>query len=84
MDPDSWKTDRKSAHKEFSLKKANQTGKSSGFNVKLTQGDVDWPAVVRALKDIGYNGWTILEQSGGNSPEGLKDLNGRLDKIISL
>ncbi len=46
------------------------------------EGDVNWPAVMKALDDIGYGDWVITEQSGGNSPEGLADLPNRLDKIL--
>jgi len=35
------------------------------------------------LDDIGYNGWTTIEQPAGNTPEGLKDLCDRLIKIHS-
>jgi len=68
--------------KEYSTKLADTQGKRAGFNVKLTEGDVDWPAVMKALDQIGYNGWTTIEQPGGETPEGLADLRIRLDKII--
>jgi sugar phosphate isomerase/epimerase len=42
---------------------------------------VDWPAVMKALDSIGYNGWTTIEQPGGETQEGLKDLCVRLEKI---
>ena len=64
--------------KEYSNQIANSQGKSAGFNVKLTEGDVDWKAVMSAIDEIGYRGWTILEQSGGDSLEGLVDLHTRL------
>ena len=67
--------------KEFSRKIADKQGKSAGFGVKLTEGDVNWIAVMKALDDIGYTGWTTIEQSGGNTPEGLKDLSDRLKNI---
>jgi L-ribulose-5-phosphate 3-epimerase len=67
--------------KEYSIKLADTQGKRAGFNVKLTEGDVNWPAVMKALDQIGYNGWTTLEQPGGDTPEGLKDLCDRLVKI---
>jgi len=69
--------------KEFSNKLANSKGKWEGFNVKLGDGDVNWPAVMRSLDNIGYNGWLILEQGGGDSPEGLRDLVERAKKIVS-
>ena len=67
--------------KEFSRKIADKQGKSAGFGVKLLEGDVNWSAVMKALDDIGYSGWTTIEQPGGNNPEGLKDLCERLKNI---
>jgi L-ribulose-5-phosphate 3-epimerase len=67
--------------KEYSRKIADTQGKSAGFGVKLLEGDVNWPVVMKALDDIGYKGWTTIEQPGGNTVEGLKDLNDRLTKI---
>ncbi|MGQ9619755.1 MAG: sugar phosphate isomerase/epimerase family protein [Bacteroidales bacterium] len=67
--------------KEYSRKIADSQGRSAGFKVNLLEGDVNWPAVMKALDDIGYSGWTTIEQPGGNSPEGLKDLCDRLIKI---
>lgn len=69
--------------KEFSTKIADAEGKRAGFDVKLLEGDVNWPAVMNALDDIGYNGWTTIEQPGGDSAEGLKDLCDRLIKILN-
>ena len=67
--------------KEYSKKIADTQGKSAGFNVKLTEGDVNWSAVMKTLDDINYNSWTTIEQPGGETPEGLADLCNRL-KII--
>jgi L-ribulose-5-phosphate 3-epimerase len=67
--------------KEFSRKIADTQGKSAGFKVNLQEGDVNWSAVMKALDDIGYTGWTTIEQPGGNTPEGLKDLCDRLKNI---
>ena len=68
--------------KEYSLQKANSEGRGAGFRVDLLEGDVNWPAVMKALDEIGYGDWAITEQSGGNTPEGLADLSHRLDKIL--
>ena len=38
---------------------------------------------MKALDDIGYDGWGIAEQGGGDSPEGLKDLSDRMTKIFA-
>jgi L-ribulose-5-phosphate 3-epimerase len=67
--------------KEFSRKIAAKQGNSAGFGVKLLEGDVNWKVVMKALDDIGYTGWTTLEQPGGDTPEGLKDLCVRLINI---
>lgn len=69
--------------KEFSRKIADKQGRSAGFGVKLQEGDVNWSAVMKALDDIGYSGWTTIEQPGGDSPEGLKDLSDRLSNILA-
>ena len=68
--------------KEFSRKIADTQGKVAGFSVKLTEGDVNWPAVMKAFDDTGYSGWATIEQDGGNSAEALKDLCNRLVNIL--
>jgi L-ribulose-5-phosphate 3-epimerase len=67
--------------KEFSRKIAEKQGKVAGFDVKLLEGDNNWPVVMKAFDDIKYNGWTTIEQPGGETIEGLKDLCDRLKKI---
>jgi sugar phosphate isomerase/epimerase len=37
---------------------------------------------MKALDDTGYDSWLTLEQRGGGSHEGLKDLVERTKKII--
>jgi hexulose-6-phosphate isomerase len=69
--------------KEFSRKKRDAEGLWKGFDVKLLEGDDNWPAVMKAVDDIGYHGWVMTEQPGGDSPEGLKDLSDRLSKILA-
>jgi L-ribulose-5-phosphate 3-epimerase len=69
--------------KEFSRKKRDDLGLWRGFDVPLLEGDNDWPAVMKAVDDIGYHGWAITEQGGGSSPEGLRDLCQRLEKILT-
>jgi len=68
--------------KEYSRKLADSQGRSAGFKASLMEGDVNWPAVTKALDAIGYNDWATIEQPGGNTPEGLKDLCDRLIKIL--
>jgi len=67
--------------KEFSRDIANKQGNRAGFGVKLMEGNVNWPAVMNALDYIGYSGWTTIEQPGGDTSEGLRDLCDRLIKI---
>ncbi len=67
--------------KEFSRKIAEKQGKGAGFDVKLLDGDVNWPLVMKAFDAVNYHGWTSVEMSGGDTPEGLKDLCDRLAKI---
>jgi len=68
--------------KEYSLELANSQGIRAGFGVKLLEGDVNWPAVMKALDDINYNDWATIEQAGGDTMEGLSDLSYRLTKIL--
>ncbi len=70
--------------KEFSRKKAGSEGRSKGFDVKLLEGDMEWAAIMKAFDDVGYTGWIIAEQGGAGSPEGLKDISGRMDKILAM
>jgi L-ribulose-5-phosphate 3-epimerase len=69
--------------KEYSRKKMDKEGPGKGFDVAFLEGDNNWPAVMRALDDVGYNGWGIAEQGGGSSPEGLTDLSNRMTKIFA-
>jgi L-ribulose-5-phosphate 3-epimerase len=50
--------------------------------VQIRDGDVQWPAVRKALAAAGYTGWLTTEVGGGNEAY-LKNLAGRVDKIIA-
>lgn len=69
--------------KEYSRKKRDNEGLWKGFQVPFLEGDNNWPAIMQALDNIGYTGWGIAEQGGGDSPEGLKDLSDRMTKIFA-
>ena len=69
--------------KEFSRQKANKEGLWKGFDVDLLKGDDNWPAVMKAIDEIGYDGWAITEQGGGGDLEGLKKLSRELDQILA-
>lgn len=69
--------------KEFSLDLAMKQGRGAGFNRDFLEGANNWPGIMKALDEIGYQGWGIAEQRGGNTREGLKDLATRMDKIFA-
>jgi L-ribulose-5-phosphate 3-epimerase len=69
--------------KEFSRKKMDEEGLWKGFHVEFLEGDNDWPTVMKALDEIGYQGWAMAEQGGGDTPEGLKKLSDGMEKILA-
>ncbi len=69
--------------KEYSRTKADKEGRWAGFNVEFLKGSNDWPAILRALGEIGYTGWAIAEQGGGGSPEGLQKLSDEITRIFA-
>jgi hexulose-6-phosphate isomerase len=60
-------------------------GKVQDFNVKLLEGDNHWPAIMKALDAVGYDGWGIAEQPGDQAKDAatLKDLSERMDKAFA-
>ena len=70
--------------KEYSTKKMKDEGVWKGFDCDLTEGDNNWPAIMKALDAVGYTGWAISEQRGGINPGGLKLLTERMDKIFAM
>ena len=74
--------------KEYSRQKLNQGGMRAGFEVDYLEGDNDWPAVVKALDDIGYHGWAIAEPAyhpaGVDPAERLKQISAKIDKILGM
>ena len=70
--------------KEYSRQKQLHEGLRKGFDVKIGEGDCDWPAVRQALADIGYTtGWATAEVSGGDRQR-LADIAQRMDKVLDL
>jgi L-ribulose-5-phosphate 3-epimerase len=70
--------------KEYDTKKMKEEGLYKGFDVDLTQGTNNWPAIMKALDEAGYSGWAISEQRGGINPNGLKMLTSRMDQIFAM
>ncbi len=67
--------------KEFSRKKRDAEGLWKGFDVELGEGDVDWPAVMKALDDVGFSGWGSAEVRGGDRKR-LAFLSQRMDQLF--
>jgi hexulose-6-phosphate isomerase len=57
--------------------------KANGFKVKIGEGDEDWPEVVKALGEIGYDGWATAEVDRGDETY-LRDVAERMDKVLGL
>jgi L-ribulose-5-phosphate 3-epimerase len=69
--------------KEYSRKIANDEGVGKGFRAEIGDGadGCDWPAVMAALKDIGYSGWATAEVGGGER-ERMAEISQRMDRIF--
>lgn len=50
---------------------------------KIGEGDEDWPEVLKALGEIGYDGWATSEVAGGGEKE-LADITARMKKVLGL
>ena len=51
--------------------------------VEIGEGDENWPEVLKALSDIGYNGWATSEVKGGGR-ERLKEIADRMDRVLGM
>jgi L-ribulose-5-phosphate 3-epimerase len=74
--------------KEFSREKQNKEGVRKGFQVDYLEGDNDWPAIMKAVDEIGYRGWAIIEcpwhPPGVPTAERLSQISGKLDRILGM
>lgn len=50
---------------------------------KITEGDVDWKGVQKALKEIGFTGWAAAEVGGGDL-ERLREVSRNMDAALGL
>jgi hexulose-6-phosphate isomerase len=50
---------------------------------KIGEGTEDWPEVLKALGEIGYDGWATAEVGGGDEKV-LADIAERMDKVLGL
>ncbi len=49
--------------------------------VPIGEGDEDWPDVLKALAEVGYNGWATAEVRGGGRKE-LQDVAERMKRVL--
>ncbi|MBN1347271.1 MAG: sugar phosphate isomerase/epimerase [Phycisphaerae bacterium] len=57
--------------------------KRAGYKwTDLLEGDVNWPECIKALKEVGYDGWLTTEVGGGDEAA-LRKLHGQVEKILS-
>ncbi len=68
--------------KEYSRTKRDQEGLWKGFDVKIGDGDCDWPAVMSALAAIKYKGWATAEVPGGDARR-LREIADRMDRVLA-
>jgi len=65
------------------IKKLDIKGFSRQTNkfTKITEGDVDWPSIEAALREIGFNGWCAAEVGGGDA-ERLKEVADNMEAAL--
>lgn len=51
--------------------------------VDIGDGDENWPEVLKALAEVGYNGWATSEVAGGGEKE-LRDVAERMNRVLGL
>lgn len=68
--------------KGYSRKKQNDEGLWKGFQVEIGDDDCDWPSVMLALNQIGFQGWFTAEVGGGGKQR-LADIAARMDRVMA-
>jgi hexulose-6-phosphate isomerase len=56
--------------------------KDKRFGYKLGEGEIRWPEVARALREVGYDGWVTAEVGYGDV-DALKDVVARMDRVLA-
>lgn len=51
--------------------------------VPIGEGDEDWPEVLKALAEVGYEGWATAEVNAGGEDH-LKKVSAQMDKVLGL
>jgi len=59
--------------------------KAKGFGVQFFEGDNNWPAIMKALDEVGYASWGISEMPGEQTRDSatLKSFSERMDRIFA-
>jgi hexulose-6-phosphate isomerase len=73
--------------KEFSRKKFEEEGLHKALQVEYLEGDNDWPAIMRALDELSWSGWGVIETPyrppGVTPAERLRQISERWDRIVA-
>lgn len=69
--------------KEFSREKMNNEGLGKGFDVELTEGDIDWAVVMQRIRAVDYQGqWITAEVKAGDRNH-LAKISQQMDRILN-
>jgi L-ribulose-5-phosphate 3-epimerase len=62
-----------------------EASKAKGSKVQLFEGENDWPAIMKALDAVGYEGWAITEMPSEQTKdtEALQAFSQRLDRVLA-
>ncbi|MCK9266544.1 sugar phosphate isomerase/epimerase [bacterium] len=75
-------------HAKDGIKLPDENGKRKYKEVPLGQGDVDFPAYLNALKEVGYTGFYTIEREVGEDPVAdiilARDFLRKLEKDLSI
>jgi hexulose-6-phosphate isomerase len=71
--------------KEFDTRLMTPEQPGKGFGCELLGGDTNWPAVMKAIDDIGFRGWGISEMPGEQTKdlERMRTFVGKMDRIFA-
>jgi hexulose-6-phosphate isomerase len=70
--------------KGYSLERAKEKGNAwEGFNVPIGEGSENWPEVLKALEEVGYEGFATSEVGGGGRKK-LEEIARRMDKVLGI
>ena len=62
----------------------SKQGLYAGFDCDFLTGSNNWPAIMAALREVGYTGWCISEQRMGLNPADIRKLTEAMDKMFAM